>query len=313
MNDVNPLWVERYRPRKIEDCILPEQLKDTLRGITKDGTLPNLLFSGPAGIGKTTVAKALCSELGFDVMVINGSDEGRLIDTLRTKITQFASSVSMDGTRKICILDEADYMGKDIQAALRNFMEAFSRNCGFILTCNYPNQIIEPLRSRCSVVTFEIPKTDKVKLAGAFLKRVEAILKENGIEYDKKAVADFILKYFPDWRRTLNELQRVSKLGKIDSISTTNFGEASLRELVGFLKNKEFKAMRGWVATNPSLDMAGLCRGLYEKADELIEASTIPFLVLIIAKYQYQHAFVADAEINIVAMLTEMMGELKWK
>lgn len=309
---VNPLWVEKYRPKTIDDCILPQALKDQLKGIIKTGDMPNLLFSGGAGVGKTTVARAICTQLGFEYLVINGSDEGRLIDTLRTKITQFASTVSMDDTRKVVILDEADYMGNDIQAALRGFTENFSANCGFILTCNYPNRLIEPLRSRCSVVAFDIPKSDKVNLATQFLHRVEFILNENKIKFDKKVVAEVIMKYFPDWRRVLNEMQRYSKSGKIDSSAVKNFAETDLKELVGYLKDKNFKLLRSWVGSSPTLEISGLCRNLYEQADIIFKPGSIPYVVLIMAKYQYQSAFVSDLEICIVAMLTELMSECEF-
>jgi DNA polymerase III delta prime subunit len=303
------LWVERYRPKKIEDTILPAELKTTFQQFVDQRNIPNLILSGPAGCGKTTVAKAMLEELECDYIVINGSMNGN-IDTLRNEIKGFASSVSMTGGRKYVILDEADYLnGNSTQPALRNFMEEFSKNCGFILTCNFKNRIIEPLHSRCSVIDFKITKKELPDLAKQFMRRLCGILDAENVEYDKAVLVEVIKKHFPDWRRIINEVQRYSATGKIDSGLLVNIQELSLKELVQFLKDKDYTNMRKWVAENMDGDISVLFRKIYDQASQYITKDTIPLVVLLVGKYQYQHAFVADAEINIVCFLTEVMME----
>jgi DNA polymerase III delta prime subunit len=307
------LWVERYRPKTIADTILPEELKKTFQQFINQKNIPNLLLTGPAGIGKTTVARAMLEELGCDYIIINGSMNGN-IDTLRNEIRQFASAVSLSGGRKYVILDEADYLNaQSTQPALRNFMEEFSKNCGFILTCNFKNRIIEPLHSRCSVVDFKIRKADLMDLAKQFMKRVCNILEIQNIEYDRAVVAEVIKKHFPDWRRVINELQRYSATGKIDTGILINIQEVSLKTLVGFLKERDFTNMRKWVAENIDNDANDIYRKLYDQANQFLEKDSVPMIVLIIGKYQYQHAFCADSEINLVCCLTECMMEANWK
>lgn len=307
------LWVERYRPRTISDTILPAQLKETFQEFVNKKEVPNLLLTGRAGTGKTTVAKAMLEELGCDYIVINGSLNGN-IDTLRNDIKSFASSVSLSGGRKYVILDEADYLNPNsTQPALRNFIEEFSKNCGFILTCNFKNRIIEPLHSRCSVVEFKIPKEDKQKLAAQFFNRVLNILSTEKIDFDKKVVAEVISKYFPDYRRTLNELQRYSATGKIDSGILSNQKEETLKEILEYLKNKNFTNVRKWVGENSDVDATSFFRSIYDVASDVLKPSSIPQLVLILADYQYKAAFVADHEINITACLTEIMVECEFK
>lgn len=307
------LWVEKYRPKTIEDTILPVELKSVFQQFVDQKNIPNLILSGSAGVGKTTVARAMLEELGCDYIVINGSMNGN-IDTLRNEILNFASSVSLSGGRKYVILDEADYLNANsTQPALRNFMEEFSRNCGFILTCNFKNRIIEPLHSRCSVVDFKISKNDMAKLAVQFLKRVEGILTTEKVEYDKATVAQVIQKHFPDWRRVLNELQRYSATGKIDSGILTNLKEVSLKELIKMLKNREFTGIRQWVGENLDNDQDVIFRNLYDTCSEFLkDKQNEAQLVLLLAKYQYQSAFVADQEINLMACLTEMMIDLEY-
>lgn len=303
------LWVEKFRPKTVQETILPEVLKTTFQEFVNQGNIPNLLLSGSAGCGKTTIARAMLEELGCDYIVINGSMNGN-IDTLRNDIKSFASSVSLSGGRKYVILDEADYLNANsTQPALRNFMEEFSKNCGFILTCNFKNRIIEPLQSRCSVIDFKISKKEMPALALQFMKRVAGILDKQGIEYDKAVVAEVIKKHFPDWRRMLNELQRYSATGKIDSGMLSNLQEASFKSLIGFLKERDFTSMRKWVGENNDSDSVAMFRTLYDTASEYMEKNSVPQLVLILAKYQYQSAFVADHEINLVACLTEIMIE----
>lgn len=307
------LWVERYRPKTIEETILPVELKSVFQQFVDQKNIPNLILSGSAGVGKTTVARAMLEELGCDYIIINGSMNGN-IDTLRNEILNFASSVSLSGGRKYVILDEADYLNANsTQPALRNFMEEFSRNCGFILTCNFKNRIIEPLHSRCSVVDFKISKNDMAKLAVQFLKRVENILTTEKVDHDKAAVAQVIQKHFPDWRRVLNELQRYSATGKIDSGILTNIKEVSLKELVKMLKVKDFSGIRQWVGENLDNDQDVVFRNLYDTCSEFLkDKQNEAQLVLILAKYQYQSAFVADQEINLMACLTEMMIDLEY-
>lgn len=306
------LWVERYRPHKIEDCILPENLKQTFSEFVKQGSIPNLLLTGSQGTGKTTVARAMCEELGVDYIEINGSMNGG-IDTLRTEIKNFASTISFTGTRKMVILDEADYLNaQSTQPALRNFMEEFSKNCGFILTCNFKNRIIEPLHSRCSVIEFKIPSSQKPKLAAQFHKRACGILEQEGIAHDKAVVAEVVTKHFPDWRRVLNELQRYSVTGKIDSGILSNLGEENFKQLIDHLKNKRFTDMRKWVGENLDTEPTAFFRKFYDTATTYIKPNSIPQLVLLLGRYQYQSAFVADQEINTVAFLTEVMVDAEW-
>jgi DNA polymerase III delta prime subunit len=309
------LWVEKYRPRKIEDCILPESIKTTFQEYVNRKEIPNLLLTGSAGVGKTTVAKALCEEVGCDYIVINGSDEGRLIETFRTKIKNYASSMSLSGGRKVIIIDEADYTNAEsVQPALRNFMEEFSVNCTFILTCNFKNKIIEPLHSRCSVVDFKL-NGQKAKMAAQFFKRVEWILSEEGITYDKQVVAAVITKHFPDNRRVLNELQRYSSNTErtIDAGILSAVADVNITELVKALKGKDFGTARKWVTNNLDSDSATILRKIYDSMYEFLKPESIPPAVLVLAKYQYQAAFVADQEINLVACLTEFMIECEFK
>jgi DNA polymerase III delta prime subunit len=306
------LWVEKYRPHKIEDCILPESLKATFSEFVKQGNIPNLLLTGSQGTGKTTVARAMCEELGLDYIEINGSMNGG-IDTLRTEIKNFASTISFTGTRKMVILDEADYLNaQSTQPALRNFMEEFSKNCGFILTCNFKNRIIEPLHSRCSIIEFKIPSSQKPKLAAQFHKRACGILEQEGIEFDKAVVAEVVTKHFPDWRRVLNELQRYSVTGKIDSGILSNLGEENFKGLVDLLKNKRFNDMRKWVAENLDTEPTAFFRKFYDLSSTYMKPNSIPQLILLLGRYQYQSAFVADQEINTVAFLTEVMVDAEW-
>lgn len=306
------LWVEKYRPHKIEDCILPENLKATFSEFVKQGSIPNLLLTGSQGTGKTTVARAMCEELGVDYIEINGSMNGG-IDTLRTEIKNFASTISFTGTRKMVILDEADYLNaQSTQPALRNFMEEFSKNCGFILTCNFKNRIIEPLHSRCSVIEFKIPSSQKPKLAAQFHKRACGILEQEGIAHDKAVVAEVVTKHFPDWRRVLNELQRYSVTGKIDSGILSNLGEENFKQLIDHLKNKRFTDMRKWVGENLDTEPTAFFRKFYDTAATYLKPNSIPQLVLLLGRYQYQSAFVADQEINTVAFLTEVMVDAEW-
>lgn len=308
------LWVEKYRPQKIDDCILPDGTKKTFKEFVASGQLPNFLLSGTAGVGKTTVAKALCNEIGAEFIVINGSDEGRSIDTLRTTIKQFASTVSLTDAKKVVIVDEADYMNADsVQPALRNFIEEFSNNCRFIFTCNFKNRIIEPLHSRCSVVEFKVSNTDKPKIAAQFFKRVTDILSEENVQFDQKVVAEVVSKHFPDFRRVLNELQRYAVSGQIDSGILVNMSDESFNSLIKSLKDKNYKEVRMWVAQNSDMGTNQLFRSLYDKSSELLEPSTIPQLVLILADYQYKAAFVADIELNIMAAMTEVMVQCKFK
>lgn len=307
------LWVERYRPKTVQDTILPAELKATFQQFVDQKNIPNLILAGSAGVGKTTIARAMLEELECDYIVINGSMNGN-IDTLRNEIKNFASSVSLTGTgRKYVVLDEADYLNANsTQPALRNFMEEFSKNCGFILTCNFKNRIIEPLHSRCSVIDFKITKKQIPELAKDFMKRACSILNKENIEYDKQVVVELIKKFFPDNRRILNELQRYSATGRIDSGILVNLQELSLKNLVEFLKNKDFSNMRKWVAENLDNDADVIYRKIYDQASQYLSKQSIPAAVLIIGKYQYQHAFVADAEINLVCCLTELMVEGEW-
>jgi DNA polymerase III delta prime subunit len=307
------LWCEKYRPQVIDDCILPQQIKDTFKQYIAEGQLPNFIFSGSAGVGKTTVARALCNELGADYLFINGSEE-RGIDVLRTKIKQFASSVSITAEgAKVVILDEADYLTPDTQAALRAFIEEFSNNCRFILTCNFKNRIIAPLHSRCAVVDFKIESKDKPKIAASFFRRVNDVLTSEGVESDSKVVAKVVETFFPDFRRVLNELQRYSVSGKVDTGILANMSDETMKELVGYLKEKNFIEARKWIARNNDIETSVLFRRLYDSAVDIVEGQSVPQLVLILADYQYKAAFVADIEVNNVAALTEIMANCKFK
>ena len=307
------LWVQKYRPQTIADTILTSDLKKTFQQFVDQENVPNLLLTGSAGIGKTTVAKALCEQLGADYIVINGSMNGN-IDTLRTEIMQFASSISFTGGRKYVILDEADYLNpQSTQPALRNFMEEFSKNCGFILTCNFKNRIIEPLHSRCTVVDFKIRGSDKAKLASQFFKRVLNILNEEGVEYDQKVVAELINLHFPDWRRVINELQRFSATGRIDAGILANFNQESFKQLITHMKAKDYSSVRKWVGENSDMDATQFFRAFYDAAWEHASDNSMPGIVITLGEYQYKHAFVADAEINIMAFLTAIMFEVTWK
>lgn len=307
------LWVEKYRPNTIDECILPDSMKNTFKEFINSGELPNFLFCGGAGVGKTTVAKALCNEIGAEYLFINGSEESG-IDVLRSKIKNFASSVSLTDAKKVVILDEADYLNANsTQPALRGFIEEFSNNCRFIFTCNFKNRIIEPLHSRCAVVEFKIENSDKPKIASEFFKRVKNILQVEGIEADMKVVAELITKYFPDYRRILNELQRYSVSGTIDAGILVNIGDASYSELIKHLKSKNFNDVRKWIGKNSDADTTEVFRTLYDKANDVVEQTSIPQLVLILAEYQYKAAFVADKEINMMAALTEIMAGVKFK
>lgn len=308
------LWVEKYRPKTIVSTILPKALKSTFQEFVNQDNVPNLILSGSAGVGKTTVAKAMLTELGADYIVINGSDEGRSIDVLRNELKNFASSVSFGGGRKYVIIDEADYLNANsVQPALRNFMEEYSRNCGFILTCNFLNRIIGPLHSRCSVIEFKLPKDEKQAIASQIYKRCREILDNENIEYDNKVVAEVVTKFFPDNRRVLNELQRYSATGKIDTGILSNFNDVSLDELTTALKNKEFTVVRKWVSQNVTGSDEQIYRKIYDNMYDYVAPQSIPQVVVTLADYQYKSAFVMDHEINMMAMLTELMVECEWK
>jgi DNA polymerase III delta prime subunit len=307
------LWVEKYRPKRIADTILPVELKTTFQTFVDQKNVPNLLLSGGAGVGKTTVARAMLEELECDYIVINGSMNGN-IDTLRNEILNFASAVSLGGGRKYIVLDESDYLNSNsTQPALRNFMEEFSKNCGFILTCNYKNRIIKPLHSRCSVIDFVIPKDCKPKLAAQFFKRVEAILQTEQVKYDRTVVGTVIQKHFPDWRRVLNELQRYSATGAIDSGILSNLADVSINQVLQSCKAKDFDGIRKWVHDNSDQEQTNIFRAVYEHAHELADRKSIPELIVIIADYSYKAAFVADHEINLVAFFVELMMRIEWK
>ena len=309
-NDI--LWVERYRPSTIDDLILPESIKNTFRDIIGEGKIPNLILSGSPGTGKTSAAIVLCKSLNCDYIIVNGSNEGRLIETLRNKLTQYCSSVSMSGGRKVVIMDEADYMTPDtVQPAMRGFIEQYSSNCSFIFTCNYKSRIIEPIHSRCALVDYIF--TNPKKLADLFMKRCFDILKQENIEYDIPVVAELIMKHFPDFRRVLNELQRYSVSGKIDAGILLNISDASLNALMDALKTKNFKEVRSWVVNNLDNDPQKVYRMIYDKIYEKANPSSIPAIILNIAEYQYKSAFVADQEINLMACLVEIMSNAKFK
>ena len=307
------LWVEKYRPKSIDECILPEDLKNTFSEFVKDKHIPNLILCGSAGVGKTTVAKAMLDEIGATSMMINGSEESG-IDVLRTKIKNFASTVSLEGGRKYIILDEADYLNpQSTQPALRGFMEEFHKNCGFILTCNFKNRLIDPLHSRCSVVDFVIPNSQKPKLAQKFFDRMTHVLNDEDIDFDMRAVAELINKHFPDWRRVLNELQRYSASGRIDAGILVNLSEVNINELMQSLKKNEFTNVRKWIVENLDNDPVRIFRRLYDNLYDNIDHSTIPHAVVALADYQYKSAFVADQEINLLACLSEIMAQCKFK
>ena len=307
------LWVEKYRPKKVEETILPLELKNTFQEFVNQKNIPNLILSGGPGIGKTTIAKAMLEELDCSYIVINGSMNGN-IDTLRNEIKNFASTVSFNGGRKYVILDEADYINpQSTQPALRNFMEEFSANCGFILTCNFLNRIIAPLHSRCSVINFKITNKDKPKLASQFMKRVITILQAEKVEFEEKVVAELIMKYFPDWRRVLNELQRYSVSGKIDSGILANVTEDAIKTLVQKIKDKDFTGMRKWVAENLDNDPSVLFRRIFDGSVDIFTPNSVPQLILLLGEYQYKSAFVVDQEINFVAFLTDVMASCEVK
>jgi DNA polymerase III delta prime subunit len=306
------LWVEKYRPQKVEDCILPDAIKTTFQEYVNRKEIPNLLLSGTAGVGKTTIAKALCEEVGCDYLVINGSDESG-IDVLRTKIKQYASSVSLTGGRKVIIIDEADYLNPNsTQPAMRGAIEEFSSNCSFIFTCNFKNRIIDPIHSRCSVIDFKL-NGSKAKMAAQFFKRVEWILEQENVQYDKQVVAAIITKHFPDNRRILNELQRYSVSGVIDKGILSNIADVQLGTLVTALKEKDFASARKWTTNNSDQDTSILFRKIYDSMYEHIKPNSIPQAVIILAKYQYQNAFCSDREINFMACLVELMVDVEWK
>ena len=307
------LWVEKYRPHKIEDCILPDSIKTTFQEYVNRKEIPNLLLAGSAGVGKTTIAKALCDEIGCDYIIINGSDESG-IDTFRNKIKNYASSMSLSGGRKVIIIDEADYLNPNsTQPALRGAIEEFSVNCSFIFTCNFKNRIIEPLHSRCSVVEFKIQNGQKAKMATQFFKRVEWILSQEGVTYDKEVVAAVVMKHFPDNRRVLNELQRYSVSGTIDKGILAAVSDVQITDLIKAIKGKDFGSARKWVTNNLDSDSATVLRKIYDSMYDFLKPDSIPQAVLVLAKYQYQSAFVADQEINMMACLTEIMVECEFK
>ena len=307
------LWVQKYRPKTIADTILSSELKQTFQQFVNQENIPNLLLTGSAGIGKTTVAKALCEQLNADYIVINGSMNGN-IDTLRTEIMQFASSISFTGGRKYVILDEADYLNpQSTQPALRNFMEEFSKNCGFILTCNFKNRVIEPLHSRCTVIDFKTKGKDKAKLAAKFFNRLCDILKNEEVEFENKVVAELVNLHFPDWRRVINECQRYASTGRIDSGILANLNQESFKQLITHMKAKEYQSVRKWVGENGDIDASQFFRAFYDTAWEEVSDNSVPGVVITLGEYQYKHSFAADPEINIMAFLTAIMFEVTWK
>ena len=309
------LWVEKYRPKTIEECILPDNTKKTFQNFLDKGEIPNMLLAGPAGCGKTTVAKALCNELGVDYYVINGSDEGRFLDTVRNTAKNFASTVSLQATGrpKVIIIDEADNTTNDVQLLLRAFCEEFHGNCRFIFTCNYKNKIIDPLHSRCAVVEFSIRGKERQELAAQFFKRLQTILDQESVGYESKVLVELINKHFPDWRRVLNECQRYSSGGQIDTGILAHFSDVKVNDLIKKLKEKDFPEVRKWLVSNLDNDTSVLLRRIYDALYDALSNSSIPAAVLVLAKYQYQSAFVADQEINMLACLTEIMVECEFK
>lgn len=305
------LWTEAYRPKTIADCILPERLKKPFQEYVNQKNIPNLLLAGGAGVGKTTVAKAMCEEVGCDYMIINGSDENG-VDIVRDKIKTYASSMSLSGGRKVIIIDEADYLSPNAQAAFRNAIETFSSNCSFVFTCNFKNKLIEPLHSRCAVIDFSLKNNEKATMAASFFKRIQHILRSEKVTFDDKVVAEIVKKHFPDFRRVINELQRYSKLGSIDSGILAQIGDLSISEVVKYLKEKDFGSIRKWVAST-DIDPSELYRKLYDNLYEVLKPHSIPQAVIVLADYQYKQAFVADSEINIVACLTELMVSVEFK
>jgi DNA polymerase III delta prime subunit len=305
------LFTEKYRPKTIDECILPDRLKTPFQEYVNQNNIPNLLLSGGAGVGKTTVAKAMCEEIGCDYMIINGSDENG-VDVVRYKITNYASSMSLSGGRKVIIIDEADYLSPNAQAAFRNAIEEFASNCSFIFTCNYKNKLIEPLHSRCAVVDFTLKNNEKSQMAGQFFKRIQSILQSEEIEYDDKVIVELIKKHFPDFRRIINEIQRYSQFGKIDGGILSHIVEVSLGDIIKYIKDKDFGAIRKWVASN-DIDATTFFRKIYDNLYDVLKPQSIPQAVIILADYQYKQAFVADTEINIVACLTEIMVSCEFK
>ena len=306
------LWVEKYRPKTIEECILPDRIKTLFQQISLEGRIPNMILSGGPGMGKTTVAKALCNEVGCDFLMINGSEESG-IDVLRTKIRGYASTVSFDGKRKVVILDEADYLNpQSTQPALRSFIEEFEKHCSFIMTCNYINRIIEPLHSSCQTIDFKINKEEKLNVGSNFGKRLYTILDQEKVDYDKKVVAEVLMKHFPDYRRVLNELQKYSKYGSIDSGILSQVTELDLAELMKYMKDKKFNEVRKWVVNNLDNDPQKVYRKIYDIAEKHIQSTSLPQLVLILADSQYKSAFAADHELNLVACLVEIMVECQF-
>ena len=314
INDREFLWVEKFRPKTIDECILPESLKETFKEFIKSGQVPHFLFSGTAGVGKTTIAKALCNEIDAEFLMINGSNEGRRIDEFRDSILGFASTVSLTDSKKVIIIDEADYLNAEsVQPFLRGFMEEFSANCRFILTCNFKSKLIEPIHSRCTCIEFKIDSKDKQQIAASFFKRATTILKSENVEFDPKVVAELVTKHFPDYRRILNELQRYSVSGKIDAGILVSATDETFNPLLRMMKEKNFTEVRKWVGTNIDIDSTELFRRLYDKSVEYIEVTSIPQLVLILADYGYKNAFVTDREINTMACLTEVMSSCSFK
>lgn len=307
------LWVEKYRPHTIAETILPDNLKKTFQTFVDQKNIPNLLLTGSAGVGKTTVARAMLEELECDYMIINGSLEGRSIDTLRNEIANFASSVSFTGGRKYVILDEADYLGRELQPAMRNFMEDLASNCGFIFTCNFKSKIIAPLHSRCAVIDFKLNKEDRVKVAAQFMKRLQQILKDEGVKYDNAVVAEVLKKYFPDWRRVLNELQRYAATGAIDTGILSSMGDETIEKLIGYLKAKNFTDMRKWIGENPDVSVDELFKKFYDMASERMTPASIPELIIILAEHQYRSAFVASQEINLASCMVQIMSTCQFK
>jgi DNA polymerase III delta prime subunit len=313
MSKTDFLWVEKWRPATIDECILPVDLKQVFNEIVKTGEMHNMLLTGTAGLGKTTVAKALCNMLDLDYILINCSEDGG-IDVLRNKIRQFASTVSLAGGYKVVILDEADYLNpQSTQPALRGFIEEFSNNCRFVLTCNFKNRLIEPLHSRLAVIEFNTTKKDLANLAGQFMERLKVILKAENVKFQEKILAELIIKHAPDWRRIIGECQRYSAGGELNPLAIIGQSDESMSELVKYLKDKDFKSMRAWAANNVSLDGAVVFRRVYDSMNDTMDPNSIPGAVLVLADYSYKSAFVADKELNMVACLTELMGTVKWK